>query len=617
MNLTLNHLNPLSQNPYRQLDIRFGKAFKNGETVSGLYLDPEPISWGGLGKIGTELPVAFKEELGINLLKISPLLQPMKTEKAEKLTSFTLKDWRGKDMAFDVVELPSKDGVRRLAIANDEIFGQFKSLTDQNSIYQSNKEAVKGLGGDVGLKAYVMFNRAVAELLNKHSDAIKQKLDFVIGNDWMATSAMSQLQGAADKLKRIYFFHNHYDEARKTSLFEKMGLSLPEALKKQDKMSLSSLGLNNIDVLIANQNYFNHVTQTGLAKGRPIVDALKQVAAKVQDMHHGLLNTNDPRYAKALQEPGFTNLKNEALNEAEIKRYKATNKLALQKQVGLTPDPEALLFFWNSRFDAFQKGCDVVLDEVAEFLKANPKAQMLFNGLDANEASEAKLQKLQENPDLKGRIAIKVEKLPFERVIQGYAGSDFYMMPSLYEPFGLTQLEAMKMGSIPVVNDVDGIKTTTSDPDKNSGKKEAAWDYGKIAVKMNPFSITDYLRSFNKLVKLENGDELSPTEKTVMKVTENLKGDSDLEKQLLEARKELLSEKIKTDDDDKNIKAAGSAFREALDRAMTLAQKPEELLKARLNGMKYVDKEHTWGAIAKRYYVPLFKKLFPDLQESA
>ena len=524
--------------------IQFGKAFKNGETITGLYLDPEPVSHGGLGKISMELPVAFKDELGIKLLKIAPLLEPMKKEKTEKLASFKLKDWRGTDMSFDVVELPSKDGVRRLAIANEELFGQFKSLTDQNSIYQSKKEAVKGLGGDIGLKAYVMFNRAVAELLNKHSNVLKQKLDFVIGNDWMATSAMSQLQGDADKLKRIYFFHNHYD------------------------------------------------------------------------MHHGLLNSNDPRRTPALQVAGFTNLKNVDLNETEIKRFKDTNKAALQKQSGLKVDPSAILFFWNSRFDPFQKGCDIVIGEVEKFLKDNPKAQVLLNGLDANDKTEEALNSLAKKPELNGRLVFKNGKQPFDRVIQGSAGSDFYMMPSLYEPFGLTQLEAMKLGAVPVVNDVDGIKTTTSDPERNNGQKEPAWDYGQIALKMKPISVVNYLHSFNKQLKLENGEELTPTEQAVMKLTEKLKGQADIEKQLLAVRKDLVTEKIETEEDAQNIKAAGTAFREALDRAITLASSADTLNKARLNGMKYVDKEHTWDAIAKRYYVPMFKKLFPSLQEA-
>ena len=596
--------------------IQFGKAFKNGETITGLYLDPEPVSHGGLGKISMELPVAFKDELGIKLLKIAPLLEPMKKEKTEKLASFKLKDWRGTDMSFDVVELPSKDGVRRLAIANEELFGQFKSLTDQNSIYQSKKEAVKGLGGDIGLKAYVMFNRAVAELLNKHSNVLKQKLDFVIGNDWMATSAMSQLQGDADKLKRIYFFHNHYDEVRKTAIFDKLGLQIPEKLKHQVKTSLASIGLNNIDVIIANQNYFNHVTQTDLAKGRPIVEALKHVANKVQDMHHGLLNSNDPRRTPALQVAGFTNLKNVDLNETEIKRFKDTNKAALQKQSGLKVDPSAILFFWNSRFDPFQKGCDIVIGEVEKFLKDNPKAQVLLNGLDANDKTEEALNSLAKKPELNGRLVFKNGKQPFDRVIQGYAGSDFYMMPSLYEPFGLTQLEAMKLGAVPVVNDVDGIKTTTSDPERNNGQKEPAWDYGQIALKMKPISVVNYLHSFNKQLKLENGEELTPTEQAVMKLTEKLKGQADIEKQLLAVRKDLVTEKIETEEDAQNIKAAGTAFREALDRAITLASSADTLNKARLNGMKYVDKEHTWDAIAKRYYVPMFKKLFPSLQEA-
>lgn len=69
-----------------------------------------------------------------------------------------------------------------------------------------------------------------------------------------------------------------------------------------------------------------------------------------------------------------------------------------------------------------------------------------------------------------------------------FAGSDLYLMPSRFEPAGLTQMQAMRYGSIPVVTDVGGLHDTVTDADLSSSDGT-----GFIADEVSVSSVSDAL----------------------------------------------------------------------------------------------------------------------------
>jgi starch synthase len=104
-----------------------------------------------------------------------------------------------------------------------------------------------------------------------------------------------------------------------------------------------------------------------------------------------------------------------------------------------------------------QKGLDILLDAIPDILAFDVRIVILGKG---DERYHNRLKELFDK--FKGRLFLKIgfdEKLA--HLI--YAGSDFFLMPSKYEPCGLGQLIALRYGSIPIVRDTGGLSDTIED----------------------------------------------------------------------------------------------------------------------------------------------------------
>lgn len=105
-----------------------------------------------------------------------------------------------------------------------------------------------------------------------------------------------------------------------------------------------------------------------------------------------------------------------------------------------------------------QKGLDIALAAVAILLreKANIRIVILGSGSPALETEAVQL-----SHDYPARFGIRIG---FDDSLARkiYAGSDFFLMPSRFEPCGLSQMYAMRYGSIPIVNPTGGLRDTVS-----------------------------------------------------------------------------------------------------------------------------------------------------------
>jgi starch synthase len=135
---------------------------------------------------------------------------------------------------------------------------------------------------------------------------------------------------------------------------------------------------------------------------------------------------------------------------------RAANKIALQARMGLTQNPEAPLFGVVSRL-TWQKGMDMLLD-CLPVLRALG-AQLALVGAGEPDIEAAFRVEAASTPDRIGCVIGYDEALA--HVLQ--AGADALLVPSRFEPCGLTQLCALRYGAVPVVARVGGLADTVID----------------------------------------------------------------------------------------------------------------------------------------------------------
>ena len=137
-------------------------------------------------------------------------------------------------------------------------------------------------------------------------------------------------------------------------------------------------------------------------------------------------------------------------------RRRARNKAALQARMGLQSDEGALLCGVVSRLTE-QKGMDLLLAAIPTLLAAGAQLAVLGSGDALLQSGFAALA--QAHP---GRISVH---LGFEEALahQIQAGADALLMPSRFEPCGLTQLCALRYGAVPLVGRVGGLQDTVID----------------------------------------------------------------------------------------------------------------------------------------------------------
>lgn len=154
--------------------------------------------------------------------------------------------------------------------------------------------------------------------------------------------------------------------------------------------------------------------------------------------------------------------------------FRAANKAVLQQQFNLDSSDEAPLLGVISRL-SWQKGLDLLLEAIPTILNQGMQLALLGSGdRDLQERYQAAARA---NP---GRIGVLIG---YDEVLAHLiqAGADALLVPSRFEPCGLTQLCALRYGAVPIVSRVGGLEDTIVDIGE-TGQNATGFKFGPVTA---------------------------------------------------------------------------------------------------------------------------------------
>ncbi len=388
---------------------------------------------GGLGDVAQSLPEALRKEIIVYTLL--PLYKTIDRDKFHiEYTGVTFNYFlHGVLHQFDI--FVNKKNKYELFIYNP-------ILCDRDGLYNDNH----GDFGDNALR-FGLFSYACIELMFK----MELQIDAIHLNDWQ-TALIALLAKTKYKLnqKIILTIHNlAYQGIFSKDVMNILGLDWfecfrPEALEYHDHVNFLKAGIFYSDKVTTVSPTYASEIQTKLF-GNDLDETLRANNYKLQGILNGVSYDvfNPKKDDMIYKNYGLTDYKN-----------KDINKQALLKEIGFV-ECDKPLFVFIGRF-THQKGIDLLIESFN--LLKDFEANFIILG-----SGEEHYNTIFNNISVSyPNVYIKVGyDESFSRKL--YAGADFLIMPSLFEPCGLNQMICMKYGTLPIVAKTGGLKDSVVD----------------------------------------------------------------------------------------------------------------------------------------------------------
>ena len=409
------------------------------QTINILFLaaEAEPfVKVGGLGDVAGTLPRALRalsnDELKVDVRLVLPHHAVIRSGALRPLGIYSIP--RGTSEVQVEVSEGSLDGLPVYFISGDPIRAG-------GSVYSSNNT--------LDAEKYAFFSLAALELPRQ----LNWEPNIIHVNDWHTALAaygnlVKRWNEKTRRVSSLVTIHNlPFLGPNVKSILEEYGLPLANTdLPDWARVMPMPLGLWASDAIVAvSPTYADEILHEEFGSG--LQDFFRNRAESLTGILNGIdLESFNPRTDPTLA----ANFDAETLNE------RPRNKAALQERVGLPLNPDVPLLGMVTRMDQ-AKGIDIALKGLKMMAKHEWQLVLLGAGDPKLEGMARKLQEA-----LPGRVCVET-RYDAKLARQIYGGSDIFLMPSRYEPCGISQMIAMRYGSIPLVRAVGGLHDTVTD----------------------------------------------------------------------------------------------------------------------------------------------------------
>lgn len=400
---------------------------------------------GGLGDVAGALPKALKEK-GTDIKVVLPFFTKMPQRYKDQLQDlFSYDVYVGWRKQYCGVKYLQMNGIDYYFLDN---------------LYYFDRPELYGYFDDG--ERFAFYQQAVIELM--------EKIDFIPDvmhlNDYHTSFIPCLLKEKYrwiqkfSKIRTVLTIHNiefqgQYDRGILYDLFG-MGSERYDdgSIRFNDCVNFMKAGILYADrVTTVSPSYAEEIKTPEFGAGLDVI--LRMESGKLSGIVNGIdYDTFDPAKDPAL----FANYDQRHLDK------KIENKVQLQKYLELPVRPEVPVIGIVSRL-TYQKGFHLLLQEMDNLLQFDVQLVLIGTG-DLN--FENQFRHFGEKYPTKTSIQIAFDVTLAQKV---YAGADMFLMPSAFEPCGLSQMISMRYGTLPIIHEIGGLRDTVEpyNPITNEG----------------------------------------------------------------------------------------------------------------------------------------------------
>ena len=391
---------------------------------------------GGLADVAFSLPPAL-QEAGHRLAIVTPLYRCVRDRFGETLTKlkeFTV-ELAGRQLYCGVWQ-GERDGVPVWFLDNEDFF-------DRPRLYGYDDDKLR----------FAYFSKAVIDLLDQE---VGFRPDILHCNDWETALSVIYLKNAqawrADLqgIKSVYTIHNiaYQGQFGSNELHDTFGLpwgwydgGLAYEFEGRHDVNLMKGAMLMADaVSTVSATYARELHFPAFGAGlQGVVDIVNH---KLRGILNGIdMDHYDPMLDKRIAAP---------FNKDDMSG-KAVCKASLQEEFGLDVNPHVPVLVSVARL-VEQKGIELIREDLPRIMEMG--VQLIVYGQGDQHYIDLFNDLMKKYPGQLGFSSDYNE----ERAARVFAGADFYLMPSRFEPCGLSQMMAMRYGTIPIVHETGGLK---------------------------------------------------------------------------------------------------------------------------------------------------------------